>query len=91
MSVVIPSLCMINQYWNWYVSSETVEEDAERAEIVSEDFLRTFLDAGYILYNQENGEDKNTDEVKEILRENGGKFSAYERIYPFLEIGRAHV
>ena len=66
MSVVIPSLCMINQYWNWYVSSETVEEDAERAEIVSEDFLRTFLDAGYILYNQENGEDKNTDEVKEI-------------------------
>ncbi len=85
MSVVIPSLCMINQYWNWYVSSETVEEDAERAEIVSEDFLRTFLDAGYILYNQENGEDKNTDEVKEILRENGGKFSAYERIYPFLD------
>lgn len=28
MSIVIPAFFMMNQYWNWYVSSETVEENA---------------------------------------------------------------
>ncbi len=86
MSIVIPALCMINQYWNWYASSGTVVENAAHAEVVSKEFLKTFLDAGYILYNLENGEDKKTEEIKEILRQdNERRLSDYERIYPFLD------
>ena len=85
MSIVIPAFFMMNQYWNWYVSSETVEENASHEVIVSEDFLRTFLDAGYILYNTENGTEKDSEEVKTVLRQNGAKMSSYERIYPFLD------
>ena len=33
MSIVIPALCMINQYWNWYASSGTVVENAAHAEV----------------------------------------------------------
>ena len=76
---------MMNQYWNWYVSSESVEEDVAHDMAVSEEFLRTFLDAGYILYNLENGADKDLEKVKAALRQNGGKMSDYERLYPFLD------
>lgn len=85
MAIVMPAFFMMNQYWNWYVSSATVEENAGHGVVVSEEFLKTFLDAGYILYNTENGTDKDPDEVREVLRQNGGKMSAYERIYPFLD------
>lgn len=76
---------MMNQYWNWYVSSESVEEDVAHDTAVSEEFLRTFLDAGYILYNLENGADKDLEKVKAALRQNSGKMSDYERLYPFLD------
>ena len=85
MSIVIPACIMIGQYWNWYVSSEAAEEDEGHSMLVSEDFLRTFLDVGYILYNLENSKDKDTEEIKELLRESDGRMSAYERIYPFLD------
>ena len=85
VSILIPAVCMMNQYWNWYVSSESVEEDVAHDMAVSEEFLRTFLDAGYILYNLENGADKDLEKVKAALRQNGGKMSDYERLYPFLD------
>ncbi len=85
MSIVIPAFFMMNQYWNWYVSAEAEVENAGHAVVVSEDFLRTFLDAGYILYNLENDGDKDQEEVKEVLRAEQGKMAAYERIYPFLD------
>ena len=85
LSIVIPAFFMMSQYWNWYVSSAVVEENAGHSEVVSEEFLRTFLDAGYILYNLESGGDKDLEEVKNILRQNGGRMSDYERIYPFLD------
>ncbi len=76
---------MMEQYWNWYVSSETVEEDVSHSEIVSKDFLRTFLDAGYVLYNLENREGQDAEKTKLILRENSGEMASYERLYPFLD------
>lgn len=76
---------MMEQYWNWYVSSETVEEDVSHSEIVSKDFLRTFLDAGYVLYNLENREGQDSEKTKLILRENSGEMASYERLYPFLD------
>lgn len=85
VSIMIPAVCMMNQYWNWYVSSESVEEDVAHDTAVSEEFLRTFLDAGYILYNLENGADKDLEKVKAALRQNSGKMSDYERLYPFLD------
>ena len=85
VSILIPAVCMMNQYWNWYVSSESVEEDVAHDMAVSEEFLRTFLDAGYILYNLEPGGSKDQEEVKRVLKENSGKMTAYERIYPFLD------
>lgn len=85
VSILIPAVCMMNQYRIWYVSSEAVEENVAHDLAVSEEFLRTFLDAGYILYNMENGADKDLEKVKEALRQNSGKMSAYERLYPFLD------
>ncbi|GFI51423.1 alkaline phosphatase synthesis sensor protein PhoR [Lachnospiraceae bacterium] len=85
LSLVLPALFMMEQYWNWYVSSETVEEDVSHSEIVSKDFLRTFLDAGYVLYNLENREGQDAEKTKLILRENSGEMASYERLYPFLD------
>ena len=85
LSLVLPALFMMEQYWNWYVSSETVEEDVSHSEIVSKDFLRTFLDAGYVLYNLENREGQDSEKTKLILRENSGEMASYERLYPFLD------
>jgi len=82
---MIPTFFVMSQYWNWFVSSEAVVEDASHSTVVSEEFLRTFLDAGYILYNMESGDDKDMEEIKSVLRQNSGKMSAYERIYPFLD------
>lgn len=76
---------MMGQYWSWYVSSESVEEDVSHSEIVSKDFLRTFLDAGYVLYNLENREGQDSEKTKLILRENSGEMASYERLYPFLD------
>ena len=85
MSVMIPAFFMMNQYWNWYTISEAEVENEGHSIVVSEDFLRTFLDAGYILYNLEPGGSKDQEEVKRVLKENSGKMTAYERIYPFLD------
>ncbi len=85
MSVVIPAFFMMNQYWNWYTISEAEVENEGHSIVVSEDFLRTFLDAGYILYNLEPGGDNDQEEVKQVLKENSGEMTAYERIYPFLD------
>ncbi len=85
LSLVLPAFFMMGQYWSWYVSSESVEEDVSHSEIVSKDFLRTFLDAGYVLYNLENREGQDSEKTKLILRENSGEMASYERLYPFLD------
>ena len=36
VSILIPAVCMMNQYWNWYVSSESVEEDVAHDMAVSD-------------------------------------------------------
>ena len=85
LSIVIPVFIIMGQYWNWYVNAEVIEENSDHSAVVSEEFLETFLDAGYILYNMENGRDRDPEVVKEILQQNSGRMSAYERIYPFLD------
>ena len=82
LSIVIPVFIIMGQYWNWYVNAEVIEENSDHSAVVSEEFLETFLDAGYILYNMENGRDRDPEVVKEILQQNSGRMSAYERIYP---------
>ena len=89
LAVVIPAFAVMSQYWEWYVGAEATMENEERSTMVSEDFLRIFLDAGYILYNTESGREKEEDisaeEIKTILRENTSKMEEYENIYPYLE------
>ena len=85
LSIVIPVFIIMGQYWNWYVNAEVIKENSDHSAVVSEEFLETFLDAGYILYNMENGRDRDPEVVKEILQQNSGRMSAYERIYPFLD------
>lgn len=85
MSILIPASYMMNQYRIWYVSSEAVEENVAHDVVVSEDFLEMFLDAGYVLYNMENGADKDLEKVKDALRQNNSKMSSYNRLYPFLD------
>ena len=89
LAVVIPEFAVMSQYWEWYAGAEAAVENEERSTMVSEDFLRIFLDAGYILYNTESGREKEEDisaeEIKMILRENTSKIEEYENIYPYLE------
>ncbi len=85
MAIVLPAFFVMNQYWDCYVVAENYVENASHASVTSEEFLSTFLDAGYVLYNTENGEDRNPEEVRTILQENSSKMASYERIYPFLD------
>lgn len=85
LAIVIPVFIVMGQYWNWYVNAEAVAENSDHSAVVSEEFLETFLDAGYILYNTENGRDRDPEAVKKVLQQNSGRMSSYERIYPFLD------
>lgn len=83
--IVLPAFYIMSQYWNWYVRAEAVVENENRYTVVSGEFLKTFLDVGYVLYNTENGEDQDPEEVRTVLRENSSKMADFERIYPFLD------
>lgn len=95
LAVMVPVFVVMSQYWEWYTGAEASVENEEHSIVISEEFLTTFLDAGYILYNTENGrkidsgeEDTEVispEEVKNILRENSAKMERYERIYPYLD------
>lgn len=85
LTIVLPAFYIMSQYWNWYVKAETIAENENRYTVVSGEFLKTFLDVGYVLYNTENGEGQDPEEVKAVLRENSSKMADYERIYPFLD------
>lgn len=93
LSVMIPVFVTMSQYWEWYAGAEATVEKEEHSVIVSKDFLKIFLDAGYVLYNTENERDSedskdsemiSTEQIKEILR-NCGLGDRYERIYPYLD------
>lgn len=80
----------MSQYWEWYVGAETSVENEEHSVVVSKDFLKTFLDAGFILYNteskrEEDSQEISTEQIKDILRDNGPGMQQYERIYPYLD------
>ncbi len=85
ITIILPAFYMISQYWDWYVVSESSIEDAGHSEVVSGEFLKTFLDVGYVLYNTENRTDRDSGEVRAILQANSSKMASYERIYPFLD------
>ena len=84
LSIVIPVFIIMGQYWNWYVNAEVIEENSDHSAVVSEEFLETFLDAGYILYNMENGRDRDPEVVKEILQQNSGRMSPMRGSIRFL-------
>ena len=90
LAVMIPGFVIMSQYWEWYVGAETSVENEEHSVVVSKDFLKTFLDAGFILYNteskrEEDSQEISTEQIKDILRDNGPGMQQYERIYPYLD------
>ena len=85
MTVMIPAICVVSQYWNWYVNTEASVESENHSMVVSREFLKIFLDAGYVLYNMESGGDYNAEDMRELLNESGSELASYERIYPFLD------
>ena len=90
LAVMMPGFVIMSQYWEWYVGAETSVENEEHSVVVSKDFLKTFLDAGFILYNteskrEEDSQEISTEQIKDILRDNGPGMQQYERIYPYLD------
>lgn len=90
LAVMMPGFVIMSQYWEWYVGAETSVENEEYSVVVSKDFLKTFLDAGFILYNteskrEEDSQEISTEQIKDILRDNGPGMQQYERIYPYLD------
>ncbi len=90
LAVMIPGFVIMSPYWEWYVGAETSVENEEHSVVVSKDFLKTFLDAGFILYNteskrEEDSQEISTEQIKDILRDNGPGMQQYERIYPYLD------
>lgn len=90
LAVIIPGFVIMSQYWEWHVGAETSVVNEEHSVVVSKDFLKTFLDAGYILYNteskrEEDSQEISTEQIKEILRDSGPGMQQYERIYPYLD------
>lgn len=90
LAVMIPGFVIMSQYWEWYVGAQTSVANEEHSVVVSKDFLKTFLDAGFILYNteskrEEDSQEISTEQIKDILRDNGPGMQQYERIYPYLD------
>ncbi len=90
LAVIIPGFVIMSQYWEWHVGAETSVENEEHSVVVSKDFLKTFLDAGFILYNteskkEEDSENISAEQMKDILRDSNSGMQQYERLYPYLD------
>lgn len=90
LAVVIPVFITMGQYREWHANAEKNAESEERSIVTSEEFLTTFLDAGYILYNTESGREEESEgvsaeEIKMIQRDGHPKMEQYGHIYPYLE------
>lgn len=86
VTILVPVFFIMNEYRGWYQDSSKMLENLNRSAYTSQEFLKNFIDAGYILYNTEGAREEVPDNVKEILNNNfSEEMERFESLYPFLD------
>lgn len=81
-TIMLPVFYITGNYRAYYDSASIRADSSQKSYLNSEEFLGNFLDASYILYNKENGNEETT----EIFEENfNGCLVNFEDIYPYLD------
>lgn len=85
-TILAPAFFVTNEYRDWYQDSSKMVENLNRSVFTSQQFLKNFIDVGYILYNTESAREEVPDNAKEILDNNfHEEMEEFESLYPFLD------
>ena len=87
VTIIAASVVMMSPYSVWYAQSQKLMESSSRSAATSTDFLVRFIEASYILYNQETErEDIDQEEIRTWLEENiTYELDQFDYLYPYLD------
>ena len=80
--IFVPAFMVISRYPQYYRESQSVQEKIKADKLCDENFLKLFLESGYVLYNMENSQHSEEESVAENITSWGSRF---EYFYPFLD------